>query len=47
MTSTPKYRFLVALLKAGRAQGDIPVTLMFDVAADGYDLDAIFDRYEQ
>lgn len=45
--TTPKYRFLVALLKAGRAQGEIPVSLMFDIANEGYDLSAIFDRYEQ
>jgi hypothetical protein len=48
MTSTsPRYRLLVSLLKNGRAPGDIPITLMFDVASEGHDLAAIFSRYEQ
>jgi hypothetical protein len=47
MKTSPRYRFLVALLKGGRAQGDISTALMFDVASEGYDLNAIFDRYEQ
>lgn len=47
MRHTRQYRRLVALLRGGAALGEIPTDLTADVADQGYDLTAIFLRYEQ
>ena len=47
MNNTRQYRHLVRLLQAGAALGEISTDLLMRVADQGYDLDAIFRRYEQ